>query len=236
MIAATEPRPRAPKSRGILFRAEMVRALLAGRKTQTRRLLRPELAAMCDFVDCDEQHDAAFSYAGTKEAGHSGIGWYAACGEYPEEGSDFLGPCPYGASGDRLWVRETMRSDCKGDWHYAADNALVQLDSADERVPQMLAWAHHKDAEHCASIHMPRWASRLEFKIVDVRIQRLQDIDESDAIAEGVLPWSKTDEHGETISATALEEFEALWKSIHGAASWKKNPWLWAISFKLVAR
>lgn len=95
--------------------------------------------------------------------------------------------CPFGV-GDRLWVRENLVMLPDGSWHYQADKRPLTLRGGDERIPAMISWAHHKEGERCNSIHMPRWASRITLEVISVRVERLQDITEEDALAEGVEP------------------------------------------------
>lgn len=211
--------------RPIIFSAPMVRAILEGRKTQTRRLLRRIDAANLRFLGCEEEtgeSDALIEYF---EDGHSGPGWYAACGEYPEDGSHHI-VCPYGQPGDRLWVRETLRLG-DVDWTYAADGARIWLSMGDSRVSDMLAWAHHKEGRTCSPIHMPRWASRLTLEVEQVRVQRLQDISDSNALAEGAV--------GTGAFGSYRREFAAGWDHINGKrAPWSSDPWVWALTFRRV--
>lgn len=204
------------KERPILFSAPMVKAILAGTKTQTRRVLRQAnrrdgAQLVPDLLRAD--------------AGHA---------------------CPYGAAGDRLWVRETLRQGDNGNWHYAADGAPVEvLRSDDDAVLAMVAWAHHKEGSTCVSIHMPRWASRITLDVVSVRAERLQDITEEEARAEGALfhdghgvghtGWRHDRDHG-YVYPTARASFAALWEAINGErASCASNPWIWRVEFRRAA-
>jgi hypothetical protein len=127
--------------------------------------------------------------------------------------------CPYGAPGDLLWVRETWAGHASG-VDYAADFAAVSR-------PQAGPWR--------PSIHMPRWASRITLRITDIRVERLQDISEDDARAEGAEPCTSTGWHGQNIVVmTARELFAELWNKINGPGAWNENPWVWAISFERV--
>lgn len=152
------------RERPILFSAEMIRALLAGTKTQTRRLI-------------ETSHNLAEVRGKTfdpRQAHHV-------------EAMIKLGP--YGLPGDRLWVRETLRRLDEGpvseQWCYA-DGVAVTLPEGDPRVPAMVSWAHHKEGDVCVSIHMPRWASRILLEVTGIRVERLHAITEKDARAEGV--------------------------------------------------
>lgn len=204
--------------RGILFSAPMVRKLLAGEKTQTRRLVNP---ASWD------PHGLALN-AVLAHGGKLGVQAYF--------GQESWGVrCPYGMVGDRLWVRETFYCDhvwagSKGtveEWlamtyyraDYESEAAWSQAEEWAERTP---AWR--------PSIHMPRWASRILLDVTEVRVQRLQEITRQDAIAEGV-PLSIPAE----LCADPVAEFGNLWDCINeDRCPWKANPWVWAVSFKLV--
>jgi len=192
------------KERPILFSAPMVRALLDGRKTQTRRVCKP----MEQWVnqECREvrTHDGAPHH-------------FLKGAESPIERLR----CPYGQPGDRLWVRETVAEiSCR--LTYRADT---------------------DDGAHCVvkrwtpSIHMPREWSRILLEVVSVRVERLQDIGEADARAEGV-----TIEDRHTVGYCAgeflppsIRAYRDLWEQINGAGSWDANPWVWVVEFKRVA-
>ena len=195
------------KERPILFSAPMVRALLDGSKTQTRRVVKPQPIA-------DRQFSGGYSIAPTKRTEGSTLSVWA-----PHVGM----ACPYGQLGDRLWVRETWNSSglnwrkpirdmrkVLGPVHYSADP---------EHGGWMPYWGTMKP-----SIHMPRWASRITLEITAVRVERLQDISELDALSEGV--------DQDTCAPVAI--YRELWEQINGHASWDMNPWVWAIEFKRI--
>ena len=215
----------------ILFSGAMVRALLDGSKTQTRRALK---------VRCQEI---------TERDDGSLWPW----SENPDTAADHWHACPYGQPGDRLWVRETFldtlgtgvehrdESGLRHRYAFAADCAPGSYgDQA--RKDYGLKWK--------PSIHMPREASRILLEIVSVRVERLSDISEADAVAEGVLPVAKVrpfDEHehqfwrdyrlsgdGTFCVRTPKESFASLWRSINGADSWEDSPWVWVVEFKRV--
>ncbi len=175
--------------RPILFSAPMVRALLAGTKTQTRRIVKDQ--------------------------------------NYP----NYCKP-PYGAAGDRLWVRETIKLDEFGDAVFAADGVLTVIDT----------WCWQRPV--LPSIHMPRGARRIVLEIVDVRVQRLQDIDGYDVVAEGIdLQSHRCDCEACRMTSTLCPATQTslglaygeLWDSINGdRAPWSSNPWVWAITFKRI--
>lgn len=191
------------KERGILFSAPMVRALLDGTKTQTRRVA--------------------------------------------DTGLDTLArTCPYGQPGDRLWVRETffaygrwekrhnartMRDECRFvdmttgcgyAYQYAADNPNLALAQGRGPTP---AWTTRP------AIFMPRVASRVLLEILSARVERLQDINEADAVAEGTQPVPVAS--GEE-SASYIAGYRQVWEAINGGDSWAANPWVWVLEFKRI--
>ncbi|MEC7798100.1 MAG: hypothetical protein VX755_12365 [Pseudomonadota bacterium] len=215
----------APKERPILFSGPMVRALLDGRKTQTRRIVKPQ------------PH-------------HGPVGQMVNLGgpDWAIDDGDLSGQwrCPYGVPGDRLWVREAWGLN---DYQFERgpipkarplqldDNVLCYAATEDDaEIRNELRWR--------PSIHMPRWASRLTLEITDVRVQRLQDISDrgqpNDCIAEGVFADDFASSAGDWLergfSSIEKARFHDLWTSINGAASWAANPWVWAVSFRVLER
>jgi hypothetical protein len=210
------------KERPIIFSAPMVRAILAGKKTQTRRALRHQIEA-----------PATLRMSGPRQ-----------CEIVNEHGVRIPGfACPYGQPGDRLWVRETWQGplfdhEQWDDYHanngrfetpkhcvYAADGGPApEFVNEDDEIVQR--WR--------PSIHMPRWASRITLEIVDVRIERLHDISGPDCWREGIHEIRNAgDQYGE-LRGSVVEDFRALWESINGRGSWDDSPWVWALTFKRV--
>ena len=203
----------------ILFSAEMVRAILRGDKTQTRRAIKPQPPAEAESVSrqlCSQQipeFDGAWQ-------------WWAGKPQTPITKPLF---CPYGAPGDTLWVRETWAPHPHG---VMRCGAVYRADP--DAVPDAGRWR--------PSIHMPRWASRITLRITAVCVERLQDISEDDAIAEGValeryVPISDSaGKHasGEAEPTDPVAEYRDLWNRINGAGAWDYNPWVWALSFERV--
>ncbi|MDU2785163.1 MAG: hypothetical protein E7C07_16845 [Enterobacter sp.] len=187
----------------------MVRAILDGRKTQTRRIMKNQPAG--DFPQTP---------ALIRNVVGAGFQWY---GHYGESG---IFNCPFGAVGDRIWVRET--------WAEAGASAPdLKLYRANypEHVP-----THYENVPPAdeirwtPSIHMPRWASRLTLEITGVRVERLRDLNEEDAKSEGITPPS-----GGVLPGWEYRiNFRDLWMSIYGADNWEANPWVWVIEFKVV--
>lgn len=220
------------KERPILFSGPMVRAILAGTKTQTRRII--------------TRRGPDFHTRAALLCLRGGVASFAD--SIPDDPIPIEVRCPYGEPGARLWVRETLRK-IEGAWFYAADNSPVEMFESDPRIPQMLSWAHDKEGETCVSIHMPRWASRLTLEITGVRVERVQDITEADAAAEGFpLPGSQrtriritdidgtvTESKGLSVHMTARGGFVSLWEAINGErAPWASNPWVWVIGFQRI--
>lgn len=192
--------------RPILFSAPMVRAILDGRKTQTRRVVKPQP------VDRGGG-SLSISYAAGK-MNHMG-----PAGFMLEKLAQY--GCPYGKTGDLLWVRESFAKDCDG---YVYKATCPWWDGLVKKKP---------------SIHMPRSASRITLEITDVRVERLQDISDEDALEEGVTETEFYENAERKVSAGApwpaeRLAFADLWQSINGTESWAANPWVWVISFKRV--
>lgn len=207
------------KETGIIFNGEMVRATIDGRKTQTRRIVKPQP---------DEDGLARLS----------GGPWM--------DTSEKVYRCPFGQVGDRLYVRETFailgnEDGCPIDWN---GNLIKGDEKQAARIYKASCWQEpgnyglwsipDRDIQYEGawrpSIHMPRWASRILLEITDVRVERLNDISEEDAKAEGAPTECCV------IGDKHFLGFRTLWKSIYGAESWNANPWCWAITFKRIER
>ena len=240
------------KERPILFNGEMVRALLDGRKTQTRRLV--DMRVPMGYIGPKGSDNDPDCWGWQAEDGM----WYVLGRGHNDRchyGNVSI-PCPHGAVGDRLWVRETWgdadhyyqghANDCPSVVAYAADRFAIQFDAEEPTpVPSMdIAQWNWDKMKWRPSIHMPRWASRIDLEITEVRVQRANSITDADAIAEGARccvcdgPVDGTSEndcgcfHSRRM---ATHSFALLWDSINGErASWSSNPWTWAITFKRV--
>lgn len=211
------------KERPILFSAPMVRALLDGSKTQTRRVLKG------DFMHQPKgSMDAKWYFRGPK---------MACWDSYETEAELIARHSPYGRPGDRIWVRETHYIVDEGSqYFYRATGGYSQhkeIDEAHGNAP--LVWA----GPWKPSIFMPRRASRMTLEITSVRVERLQDISEADAIAEGIERtahgfwrlYGKPEVNG---SYSPVASYRSLWESINGPGSWALNPWVWVIEFKRI--
>lgn len=226
------------KERGMIFNSEMVRAILDGRKTQTRR---PIKWKQTRFTEIGERED----------------GGYWPWSEDAEHACDFWHPCPFGAVGDRIWVRETF---CPvDDTQYGGEKWVDYRATPKFEASHPAGWdSAPNDAEALKwrpSIHMPRWASRILLEITDVRVERLNAISEEDAQREGVHTevwdqtvvarnyaardeffqfWSEDMPHYVEMNQLYRSSFRSLWESIYGAENWLANPWVWVIEFKHV--
>lgn len=232
--------------REMIFNSEMVRAILDGRKTQTRRIMAPQPA--------DDIERGIFP---NPEA----IGWKSSLRH--KHGSTTAHFCPYGKPGDRIWVRETWGVVS----HELDEDGRIQPWTPDRPATAIhempfgngyysghaiyaadgdFTWGDddgYEDGRSCwkPSIRMPRAASRIVLEITDVRVEQLNAISEKDATAEGVPPAGSLlpDYPGTFLTpkgdfATAKVAFQRLWESIYGEESWKANGWVWVIEFKRV--
>jgi hypothetical protein len=239
----------AVKERPILFSAPMVRAILEGRKTVTRRVIKSQ------YVEGPWSVKPATN---RRHEGHS-HDWWLPTGVQPYSA---LPRCPYGQPGDRLWVRETWGVishdfDEIGnmvDWvpdrpaqpirempfgrGYYSGHVIYRADGDAEWAGDDDGGGYTRSAWH-PSIHMPRIASRILLEITDVRVERLQAITYEEAAAEGVYRdrsdrmWTATDEGGDC-HKYPVPAFRDLWTSINGAEAWDANPWVWCVSFKRI--
>jgi hypothetical protein len=200
------------KERPILFSAPMVRALLAGTKTQTRRV-------------------AKFNYAGRLEK--AGKQWH-------RDDPNAVNACPYGQPGDRLWCKETWRTT-RGLDHCKPTGlgfgAAIRYEGDQWRPGFGLV----DPGKLRPSLFMRRWMSRITLEITEIRVERLQSISEADAEAEGVTPASRDHTAAAVAYIFGAKEFQAhksayatLWEQLNGAGSWALNPWVWVVSFKRV--
>jgi hypothetical protein len=208
-------------SRPILFSARMVRALLAGPKTQTRRVMKPQPTEgpLGWLWDGAAHIHWSLSNISPAEAVHA---------------------CPYGQPGDRLWVRETFKyaEHWNGGACCASEVVGFKADGAWLSRGQpfnMAAVPNLPESAWRPSIFMPRWASRILLEVTEVRVQRVQDISEEDAKAEGVTDHFPATECNS--DRPYREGYAHLWDSINGkrpGCAWADNPWVWAVTFRRI--
>ncbi len=223
------------KERPILFSGPMVRALLEGSKTQTRRICKPANAAELSFV---------------VNAGKA---------EFGDEEGDVRFRCPYGQPGDRLWVKETFYCDhafypegtpasCYWDGkvprkehspEQMAEQRATMLEEMYFRADGEPEWEAAGKTPWRPSIHMPRWVSRITLEVTGVRVERLQDISEADARAEGCdsefADSAYQRVHGGSLCGPQCRyAYAKLWDVINGAGAYAANPWVWVIEFRRI--
>jgi hypothetical protein len=249
------------KARPIIFSAPMVRAILEGRKTQTRRVIKNA----DDFLETDDEGRFVFMHAPTCPS-------YCdyACAAEGEVLEGHVGWTPWGSHPERrtrLWVREGFYADSRESLASSFNPAVIYAATPEIAKHKRAADVHyctyldgsyatreasaanlsgHKFQRLKSPIHMPRWASRLTLELTAVRVERLQAISEDDAFAEGVeaLPFfRRLDDAGQRshlarisgrdVPPYAVDQFRQAWDSINGdAAPWSSNPWVWVLSFK----
>ena len=194
------------KERPVLFSAPMVRAILDGRKTQTRRI------AKVTDKDCKPGMITPLA------------------GFVPRTIANHISYCPYGKPGDRLWVRETFKQHDEVISYKADGTWITDFQHTGGINP-------HENITWIPSIHMPRNASRILLEITGVRVERLQDISECDAKAEGSYVC---DYFGRRLLDQSSNQgcykwgYRSIWESLNGTGSWDLNPFVWVIEFKLL--
>ena len=211
------------KERPIIFSAPMVKAILAGAKTQTRRILKPNRWGTVTLIG-----------QGTAiRLGANGLEWTpAGAGPVEPWPPERVGEvCPYGGMGDQLWVKETWGGTAAIGSRLNADGflATVSYRADGERT------VGGKPYRWRPSIYMPRWASRINLRIMNVWVERLHEITEEDAANEG-LEWDRWAYGPEVVEQTPREAFMRLWDDLNGKrAAWKSNPWCWVVSFRRIS-
>ena len=229
------------KERPILFNGEMVRAIIGGRKTQTRRCVKPKFNNAGNYT---HSGDIGSAIKQIEDWQFTDGRWFGLYGQLAAVYAD----CPYGQVGDLLWVRETFIQG----WEANSWGDIDQYDESGNEKP-IKTWYkadghidwEDADGEFCTntpwkpSIHMPRSASRITLEITNVRIERLQDIGEEDAIAEGInaelcAKFSLNAPDRQELKLAAIHAYAGLWESINGSDSWDANPWVWVIEFRRI--
>lgn len=223
------------KAHPILFSGEMVRAILAGRKTQTRRVVKampgkqaqwltPSLLNAVRFVSVEEWGDIGLGVALVHPKGGP-LGWIR---------------CPYGAPGDRLWVRETWQAVSPDEDWRPLEECNIFYRATDEHPGLYDPRTDEPSYVWRPSIHMPRWASRLTLEVTGVRVERVRDISNEDAFAEGCTAypdrgyWQQDPMGSVVLADTPRDEFQMLWNAINAKRGygWDVNPWVWVVEFR----
>lgn len=216
--------------RPIPFSAPMVRAILSGQKTVTRRVVKG-----CQIPKEDTSEPIGARLRWTAVGQHDPRYGFIVAGSTADECAAELashGVCPYGRRSERLWVRETcFINDYRQAGVPVDERAGIDVVYRADPLPDwegeesLITWR--------PSIHMPRWASRILLEITDVRVERLHDITEEQALAEGVMSAERDiDPDGNDYSP--LELFGGLWVKLNGMDSWSANPWVWVVEFRRI--
>lgn len=217
------------KERPILFSGPMVNAILEGRKTMTRSIVdasiedHPESWSAFTVSSTERKYRDTWSISKPDPNGRIfGTPSGTSCGRSTEL---WRGTCPYGEPGDRLWVRETWGLfDTQPSDGPARAHVFFRATDGERHELRHQLWR--------PPIFMPRWASRITLEVTGVRLERLQQISEADAKAEGVTPFPLDQEGDCWTDGTHRTAFEYLWQQINvKRASWASNPWVWVVEF-----
>jgi len=242
------------KERPILFSGPMVRAILDGRKTQTRRIVK--------IKNRDLYSESTFLHGGCAAVA-LGLGAGSITDFREQEGSWFglsgykTVVCidrPYSRIGGQLWVRETFQIasnyhvDCRDTKPPFDDGRpVLRIDdpcypyweqcyyAATDTCPELISVDTDEiEKKWRPSIHMPRWASRITLEVTGVRVERLQDISEADSYAEGAQEWAASVVRDGNKFPSICKAYRALWESINVPESWDANPWVWVVEFRRI--
>lgn len=228
------------KERPIIFSGEMVKVILEGRKTQTRRIIKPQPEILM----------------GKDKNGISMYTWKGYVATNTNISEEFAKRCPYGQPEDRLWIKESWRIGawqeeegkiavdykadgfCRREWLDIKDEELFtrlwkqSTDDAEKVFGRLERYQWKPGKSPCrfrSARFMPRAASRITLEITNIRVERLQEISEPDVEKEGVLPIKPRP------SGVSREDFQSLWNSINGKKyPWDSDPWVWIIEFKKI--
>lgn len=213
------------KERPILFNSEMVRAILDGRKTQTRRVMRRQPDAVERFkhgeetTDTDAQYAVLRCYNTPKFFKGCNSGWFADA-KYKTPFNEFN-------VGDHLWVRETFAVVPESAYRHSQIVQTISPDDAEKAAIYKQNFnLSSSGLKWKPSIHMPRWAARILLEITKIRVERLNDISEADCLKEGI--------GSPLLRDCKKPKFMDLWKSVYGEAAWDENPWVWVVEFKVI--
>lgn len=239
------------RERPILFSAEMVRAILDDRKTQTRRIvseqpfgeknMRREYGIPFDdgflygVIDREELRVNKTIWGAQVTFDGDGVPW-CLCVKGGGNGKPIS--CPHGSAGDRLWVREALTYAGPSDTIvYAEDGCPAWLDGVSQTYSE-----HGWEVRNRPSIHMPRWASRITLEVTDVRVERLQEISGEDARAEGCPDNYKPDAARGSMDLMSIGWLAESWDKINAkprgkgkpSYAWETDPWVWVVNFKRI--
>lgn len=208
------------KERPILFSAPMVRAILDGRKTVTRRPIKPSMRGFDVSFELHQQDDGSWRPMHTFDE---------SCMD--DQGTEHPVVCPFGKPGDRLWVREAWAADAQVDSIAPRDLSHGEpIAYPADGSTRQTGCAMISEGRGRPSIHMPRWTSRILLEITEVRVEQLQAISIGQICKEGLARSIY-----EFIPVTtAFDAFADVWDSINGPGAWAANPWVWAVEFKRI--
>jgi hypothetical protein len=190
------------KERPVIFSGEMIKAILDGRKTMTRRVVKPQPES---YGEKDYGSLVNYSWDG-----------YVITNKFVSE--KMVEFSPYGQPNDRLWVKENF---------YRDEDTIIYAVDHDKSAPYL------RQMKHLSSRFMPKSASRITLEIIDIRVEKLQEINEEDAKKEGAPLGGYNDQYGD--ERNYVEGFENLWNSINGKKyPWAINPWVWVVEFRRI--
>ncbi len=226
------------KERPILFSGPMVRAILDGRKTQTRRVIKHQPPGDVSLISVSRYHPTIVDRHGEEAPGTEIFGAFSDGGEWGCKS-------PYGEPSDQLWVRETWRGVVEINPPGKTTELGVARYVPDQEYCRRVEYqaTHERDGEPWRpSIHMPRWASRITLEVTSVRVERLQDISEADAIAEGIDKtaagfWGTYGQREVDGTYSPRLSYQCLWDSLNASRGygWEANPWVWVVEFRRIA-
>jgi len=218
------------KEHSLIFSGPMVNAILDGRKTQTRRIV-THIASIGRITEFGRS--TTKGYDGTFR--DSKLRWHDL------DHDELLVRCPYGNIGSNIWVRETWRLlDCNNQGCCIEYNTIAESEKdivfSNEKSRKQ-AWHYINKNGWISPIYMPRWASRIDLRITDISVERVQDITEEDVEAEGCLLAEGYEELVRTFYQYPYREvFQDLWNFLNAKRGfpWESNPWVWKIEFERV--
>jgi len=230
------------KERPIIFTGDSPKKILAGTKTMTRRVFKKwQVPKLLDGISHIDYYGKAAYMSIVKK----GIYRFAAFGDTEEKCLEQLieyGGCPYGKIGSKLWVREAWNAGECADklkpselWpsFWLEDNGGLWYKS-DDTIPKSPI---SKKGKNRSPLFLPKWASRIKIEITNIKAEKIQEISEEDSIKEGCVSTAVlTEDRSDYTGLFAVEKFNDLWNTIHGkkGCSWRINPLVWAIEFKLI--